>query len=207
MILFSCVHKDNVNNTSNETVISNSENDSEEETDGKQQIPQIININKSPDRLTKDIKTYTVTLITEGKKVKLEDTEFSLDGKNWQNSAEFKNVNCGKYIFYVRNKRDKSLLAQKEMYFECFVDVPLPTIPQLNELLKQTADCDDKSSDELKKYGKSLPVRGVTNISNIQQLVIDACTNGVIYVVQKIETDDKGNLTAIIIHKNKNISK
>jgi len=203
--LFACSHKNDRNNTLEETVITNSENDSIEESieeiNGIPQIPQITNIKKSPDRLTKEIKTYTVTLITEGKKVTLDDTEFSLDGKDWQKSAEFKNVKCGKYTFYARNKRDKSLQVQKVMYFECFVDVPLPTIPQLNELLKQIADCDDKASDEFRKYGKNLPVSGVANISNIEQLVREACMNGVIYVVQKIETDKNGNLAAIIIHK------
>jgi len=176
--------------------------ESDEETDEAAQIPQIIQINSSPDRLTKEVKTYTVTVITEGKKVTLDDTEFSLDGKDWQKSAEFKNVECGKYTFYARNKRGKSLQDEKEMYFECFVDVPLPTIPQINELLKQIAECDDQASDELRKFGKNLPVRGVANIDNVEQLVRDACVNGVIYVVQKIETDNSGNLAALIIQKN-----
>jgi len=179
-----------------------SETENDEETDDTPQIPQITKIKKSPDRLTKEVKTYTVTLTTEGKKVKLEDTEFSLDGKNWQKSAEFKDVKGGKYTFYARSKKDKSLQDKKEMYFECFVDVPLPTIPQLNELLKKIADCEDAASDELRKYSKNLPVRGVANINKIEQLVRDACINGTIYVVQKIETDKNGNLAAIIIRKN-----
>jgi len=201
--MFSCRQKAD-SNTSDITVssqdsISYSENENEKRTDV---APQIIKINKSPDRLMKEVDTYTVTLITEGEKVKLEDTEFSLDGKDWQQSAEFKNVKCGKYTFYARNKQKNSLQDQKQMYFECFVDVPLPTIPQLNGLLKQIANCDDKASDELRKYGKDLPVRGVTNISNIQQLVVEACTNGKVYAVQKIETDKSGNLGAIVIIKN-----
>ena len=175
---------------------------SDKETGDIPQIPQITGINRLPDRLTKEAETYTVTLITEGEKVTVEDTEFSLDGKEWQKSAEFKNVKCGKCTFYARNKRDKSLQDQIEMSFECFADVPLPTIPQLNELLKQIADCDDNASDELRKFGKNLPVRGVANVSNIEQLVRDACMNGVVYVAQKIETDEDGNLAAIIIHKN-----
>jgi len=200
--LFSCGHKSARNNASEETVIIDFGNDSIEEVQGSiPQIPQITNIKKSPDRLTKEVKTYTVTLITEGERVKLEDTEFSLDGKEWQKTGEFKDVKGGKYTFYARNKRDKSLQNQKEMYFEPFVEVSLPTIPQLNELLKQIADCDDKASDELRKFSKSLPVHGVANISNIEQLIRDACTNGIIYVVQKIETGDNGNLAAIIIYK------
>ena len=163
--------------------------------------PQIVEISQSPERLTKDVKSYTVTLITEAKKVALENTEFSLDGKVWQKSAEFKNLACGKYTFYARNKRDKSLQDQKEMYFECFVDVALPTIPQLNELLKQIADCDDQAGDELRKFGKNLPVRGVDNVGNIEQLLRDACMNGKIYVAEKIETDTNGNLTEIKIQK------
>jgi hypothetical protein len=175
--------------------------ESDEETDDAPKTPQITRINKSPETLTKEINTYTVTLITEGKKVTLEDMEFSLDGNDWQQSAEFKNVNCGKHIFYARNKRNKSLQDQKEMYFECFVDVPQPRIPQLNELLKQIADCDDNAGDELRKFGKNLPVRGVANISNIEELVRDACMNTAIYAVQIIETDNSGNLSAIIIDK------
>jgi len=199
--MFSCKHKSisTEEMVSSQDSISYSETVNDERTD---QIPQIIKINKSPDRLTKEVNTYTVTLITEGKKVRLEDTEFSLDGKDWQQSSEFKNIKCGKYTFYARNKQKNSLQNQKQMYFECFVDVPLPTIPQLNGLLKQIANCDDKASDELRKYGKNLPVRGVANISNIQQLVVDACMNGAIYSVQKIETDKNGNLGAIVIIKN-----
>jgi len=174
--------------------------ESVEDKDNTPQIPQITSINKSPDRLTKDVKTYNVTIATEGKKVTLENTEFSLDGKDWQKSAEFKNIACGKYTFHARNRRDKSLQDQKEMFFECFVDVPTPTIAQINELLKQIADCDDHASDELRKYGKNLPVRGVTKIGNIEQLVRDACINGVIYAVQRIETDNSGNLQEITVN-------
>ena len=197
--MFSCKQKKADTGTFIEV---SSETENENETDDTPQIPQITNINKSPDRLTKEVKTYTVTLITEGKKVRVEDTEFSLDGKDWQKSAEFLDVKCGKYIFYARNKKDKSLKDQKEMYFECFDEVQLPTITQLNDLLILIADCDDSASDELRKFGKNLPVRGVTNVDNIEQLIRDACMNGVIYVVQKIETDNNENLEAIIINKN-----
>ena len=198
--IFSCRQKSDSHTFIGVEEGTDSGSESDEATDDAPKIPQIIKINKSPDRLTKEVKTYTVTLLTEGKRVRLEDTEFSFDGKDWQKSAEFNNVQCGKYTFYARNKQDKSLQDQKEMFFECFVDVPLPTIPQLNALLKQIADCDDKASDELRKFGKNLPVRGVSNVSDIEQLVRDACMNGVIYVVQKIETDNSGNLFAIIIH-------
>ena len=198
----SCSYKAEKNNILDKTVITDYKNDSKEKADGASQIPQITKINKSPDRLTKEVKTYTITLITEGEKVKVGDTEFSIDGKNWQKTGDFKDVTGGKYTFYVRNRRDKSLQDQKEMFFEPFVDAPLPTIPQLNELLKQIADCDDKASDELRQFGRILPVSGIANISNIEQLVRDACMNEIIYVVQKIETDNSGNLTAIRINKN-----
>ena len=198
--LFFCGCK-NARNNLEETVITDAEYDSEEETDGAPKIPQITYINKLPERLTKEVKTYTVTLVTEGKKVKLEDTEFSIDGKNWQKSTEFKEVPCGKYTFYARNTKNKSLQDQKEMYFECFAEVALPTISQLNELLKQIAKCNDEANDTLRKYGKNLPVRGVADINNIEQLIRDACMNGVTYVVQKMETDKNGNLIAITIHK------
>ena len=132
--LFSCGNKNVKNNTFEDTVITDSENNNYEESDGAHQIPQITTINRSPDRLSKEVETYTVTLTTEGKKVKLEDTEFSLNGKDWQKSAEFKNVRCGENTFYARNKQNKSLQDQKEMYLECFVDVQLPTIPQLTSI-------------------------------------------------------------------------
>ena len=205
LITFSCKQKAADPNTSievsAETVLSQDSID-EETDDAPQvpQIPQITKINYSPDRLTKEVKTYTVTLLTEGKKVTVENTEFSLDGKNWQKSAEFVNVKCGKYTFYARNKNYKSLQDKKEMYFECFVDVPLPTISQLNELLKHIADCDDQASDELRKFGKNLPVRGVDDAGNIEQLVRNACINGITYIVQKIETDSTGNLTSLTIN-------
>jgi len=199
--LFSCRHKSAPaeGTVSSQDSIRYSVTESDE---GTGVAPQIIKINKSPDRLTKEVNAYTVTLLTEGKKVKFEDTEFSMDGKDWQQSPEFKNVKCGKNTFYARNRQNKSMQDRKQMYFECFVEVPLPTIPQLNELLKQIADCDDKASDELRKYGKNLPVRGISNIGDMEQLIRDACMNGVIYAVQKIETDKSGNIEAIIIHKN-----
>ena len=199
--MFSCRHKSNhrsLNGLREGTVLS--QDFSDEDNDDVPKIPQIIRINYSPDRLSKEVKAYTVTLVTEGKRVSLENTEFSLDGKNWQKSAEFKNVSCGKYSFYARNKRDKLLQDQKEMFFECFVDVQLPTVAQLNELLKKIANCDDHASDELRKFGKNLPVRGADNAGNIEQLVRNACINGITYIVQKIETDTSGNLAAIIIH-------
>jgi len=199
--LFSCAHKNAGNNTLEGTVVTDTGNDSIEDGDDSPHIPQIIMINKSPDRLTNEVKTYTVTLITEGKKVKLEDTEFSIDGKNWQKPSEFQNLAGGKYTFYARNKSNKSLQTRREMYLEPFADVPLPTIPQLNELLKQIANCNDKASDELRKFGKNLPISGVNNIGNIEQLIRDACMNGTVYIVQKIETDKSGNLAVIIINK------
>ena len=197
--LFSCKQKVDSNSWIDhreETVI-----DLEEAIKDISNIPQIVQIIKSPDRLTKEIKTYTVTIITHAKNVTLDNTEFSINGTEWQKSAEFKNVECGKKTFYTRNKKDKSMKDQKEMCFECFVDVPLPTIIQLNELLQQTADCNDRASDELRQLGKNLPVRGITHVDNIEQLVRDACMNGIIYVVQRIESDSNGNLTEIFISK------
>ena len=199
MTTFSCKHKGEYQpsiGAEKESVFSQKFNSS------RTAAPQITKITKSPDRLTKEVKTYTVTLITEGNILTLEETEFSIDGKDWKKTPEFTNVICGNHIFYARNKRNKSLLDQKEMHFECFVDVSLPTIHQLNELLKQIADCDDKASDELRKFGKNLPVHGVVNVSVIEQLVRNACINEVIYVVQKIETNENGNLAAIVIDKN-----
>jgi len=199
VIMFSCKHK---NNSKTSIGVDDESKFSKNLQSNLITTPQIINIIKSPDRLTKEVNTYTVTLLTEGNSVKLEDTEFSIDGKIWQKSPEFTKVLCGNNIFYARNKRDKLLLDQKEMYLECFVDVPLPTIQQLNDLLKQIADCDDNSSDELRKFGKNLPVKGVANVNTIEQLLRNACINGVIYVVQKIETDESGNIAAIIIVNN-----
>jgi len=51
----------------------------------------------------------------------------------------------------------------------------------------------------LRELGKSLPVRGIYDITNIEQLLRNACANSMIYVVKKIETDKNGNLSAIII--------
>ena len=198
-ILFSCAPKNDRNSTLERIITSESDNDSEEIADPTLQIPQIIMISKSPERLTKEVNAYSVTLITEERKVALKYTEFSLDGKDWQKSTEFKNITCGKHTFYARNKRNKSLQDQKEMYFECYVDVQLPTIPKLNEYLRGIASCDDKASDELRKFGKDLPVRGIANVDNIEQLIRNACMNEVIYVVEKIETDQNGDLVAIII--------
>jgi len=198
--IFSCKHKTSSNSyteTDKKTVISRGLYD--KESDNTQKIPQIIKIDREPERLSKEVTTYTVTLTTEGSKVKLEDTQFSIDEKKWQDSPQFNNVKCGKQVFYARNKRNKSWIDKKEYFLECFVDVPVPTISHLNELLTQIADCDDDASDQLRELGKNLPVRGINDISNIEQLLRDACVNRMIYVVKKIETDKNGNLSAIII--------
>ena len=187
--MFSCNHK-----VEKSSIIEVEQGIVENESD---HTPQITEDKIIPN---KETKTYTVILTTEGEKVKLDDTEFSLDGKNWQKTGEFQKLAGGKYIFYARNKRNKSLQTQRERYLEPFVDVPAPTIPQLNELLQQIADCNDEASDELRKFGKNLPVHGVANFGNIEQLIRDACVNGVVYDVQKIEADTSGNLAAIVIH-------
>ena len=197
--MFSCKRK-SVSAPPSVAVLPQNSGKIDPEKDNTPKIPQITGINKSPDRLTKEVNVYTVTLITEGKKVKSEDIEFSINGKDWQKSEIFNNISCGKYIFYARNRKDKSLQDQKEMFFECFIEVELPTVSQLNELLKQIAGCDDKASDEFRKFGKNLPVLGVTNVADIEQLVRDACMNGTIYKVQKIETDKNGNISSLIIH-------
>ena len=170
-------------------------------SDGVPHPPQITSIDASPKKLTKEVRTYTVTISTEGKIVTLANTEFSSDGKNWQKSPEFKNVACVKQTFYARNSRNKSLQDKSEIVFECFHDIPLPTIQQLNDLLKLIADADDDAGDDLRKFGRNLPVRGVANITNITELIRDASSNSTIYTVQKIETDKNGNLEAIIISR------
>ena len=170
----------------------------DEETDDSPQVPQITAINRQPDRLNREVRAYTVTIVTVGN---AENVEFSMDGNNWQRSAEFSNVACGRQSFYARNRRDRTLQDQRDMTFECFVDVPLPTVAQLNELLKQLADCDDDASDELRKFGRNLPVQGVADVSNIEQLIRNACVNGTTYTVQRVETDNNGNLAGIVIEQ------
>jgi len=198
--IFSCKHKANQNScTETDKKMNTSKGFYDKELDNMQKIPQIIKIDREPERLSKEVSTYTVTLTTESSKVKLEDTQFSIDDNKWQDSPIFNNVNCGKQSFYARNKRNKSWIDKKEYFLECFVDVPLPTISHLNELLTQIAGCDDDASDQLRKLGKNLPVRGINDITNIEQLLRDACVNRMIYVVKKIETDKNGNLSAIII--------
>jgi len=200
--LISCGHKNNIDKPLGGTEITDSENIKEKEIDDMPEIPQITNIIKIPDRLTKEIKTYTVTLITEGKKVTLDDTEFSIDGKNWRKTGEFKEVTSGKYTFYARNKRNKSLLSKKEHYFEPYMDVPLPTIAQLNDYIKKIADYDDKAIDAMRKcLGNDCRVKGVGNIENVQQLILDISTKSRIYSVTNMEVKN-GIITSISVNKN-----
>jgi len=165
------------------------------------QVPQITKINKSPDKLTKDDETYTVTLVTEGEKETLQDMEFSMDGKYWQNIGEFKDVKGGKHTFYARNKRDRSLQDKKEMYFEPFVEIQIPTNSQLNEYLKQIANYDEMAIDNMRKcLGNDCCVKGVENIKNVQELIMDITIKGTIYSVTNIEMKD-GYVISISINK------
>jgi len=165
--------------------------------------PEIIFIKRSPDRLRTENETYTVVIITNEKAVPLEDTEFSLDGKEWQKNNTFQNLKSGKYTFYVRNacnKRSKSLQDQKNIVLPDYELVEKLTVEKLNELLKKIADNDDDARDELQKYGNKVTVRGVAGINNLEELRRAACIN--LFTAQKVEYDNNGNLVLIIVTKN-----
>jgi hypothetical protein len=161
--------------------------------------PEITGIKKTPYELTKKVKVYTVTIKTNSSAVPLNETEFSKDGTNWQNSNVFNNVAPGNYTFYARNKNNISLTDERQCPLGPYTPTSLPTIPQLNTLLNKIADCDEKATDEMRSnLGNNLKVKGVSNINNVQELIIDAfCTNK--YTVTNIELNSDGDVLSITV--------
>ncbi|MDR0507074.1 MAG: hypothetical protein LBH32_09720 [Dysgonamonadaceae bacterium] len=166
----------------------------DEESDEMPQIPQITAIQKTPERLANSNETYTVTLQI----AKMEDTEFSMDGTTWQKDNVFQNIAGGrKYAFYVRNAKAKSLLDRKEMYFEEYINVAVPTKEQLNAYLKLIADCNDEAGDEIRKcLGNDCIVKGAGNIHDVKQLIRETCMNSTVFSVTNIEV--KGGIVKSI---------
>jgi len=198
--LFSCSGNKNEGNNTIETFDGRVDSIT---LNGTPQIPEIIEINKSPDRLTKEVNTYTVTLITDSEKVKLDDTEFSMDEKNWQKTGEFKDIKGGNYIFYARNKQDKSLLYETKQYLDSIIagNDPPPTAAQLNNYIIKIADYDDKAIDSMRNcLGNACKVKGAENIRDVQQLITDISTKSAIYSVTDIETKS-GIVTSISVSK------
>lgn len=164
------------------------------------EAPQITILTKTPDKLTNTVKVYTVTITTDAGIVPLRETEFSKDGVQWQSSNVCKSLLPGTYTFYARNVQDKSLQDQKILVLDPFVPAPPPTIAQLNALLNQIATCDDMATDSIRKLlGSNLPVKGIANISNVQQLVIDACVNGIHYQVTGISENHNRDVVSITV--------
>lgn len=165
------------------------------------EAPQITYLAKTPDRLTKSKKVYTVKVNTDPGIVPISETEFSVDGTIWQKSNVFPNLEADTYTFYARNARDESMQDEKQLVLEAFVPTPPPTVAQLDNLLKEVMSCDDKASDEMKRLlGNNLPVHGVSNISNVQQLVTDACVNGKLYKVTNIDLNNDGDVISITVN-------
>ena len=77
----------------------------------------------------------------------------------------------------------------------------VPATAQLNDLLNKISNHDDNATDRLRSVlGNSLRVEGATNISNVQQLIIDV-SNGNRYRVIRVNTNADGKVISIIVNK------
>lgn len=163
------------------------------------EAPQITNLTKTPDKLTNTVKVYTVTITTDAGIVSLSETEFSKDGEQWQSSNVFKNLSPGTYTFYARNTRDESQQDLKQLVLDIFVPTPPPTIAQLNALLSEIATYNDIATDNMRRLlGNNLPVKGVPNINNVQQLITDV-NNGKHYQVIAIDLNSYNDIVSITV--------
>lgn len=78
---------------------------------------------------------------------------------------------------------------------------PIPSVSQLNGLLKQIAESEDNAIDEMRKIlGNNLDVNGTANISNVQQLITDV-SNGTHYRVTNVNTNAEGKVVSITVSK------
>jgi len=162
--------------------------------------PQIINITNTPNKLTKTVQVYTVTVTTDVNIVPMSNTEFSKDGTNWQSKNVFPNLSAGTYTFYARNTRDKSLQDQKRLVLEPFIPEPPPTVAQLNGLINQIANSNQSAYDDfLKILGNNCPVKGASSISNALELANEAFISSRSFTVTNIATNSNGDVLSITV--------
>lgn len=81
------------------------------------------------------------------------------------------------------------------------VSTSVPTLGQLNDLLNRISNSDDNARDKLTKVlGNNLRVEGISNISNVQQLIIDV-SNGSHCRISNINTNSDGKVVSISVVK------
>lgn len=142
------------------------------------EAPQIIALRPNPAKLTDSHQTYAVTVITDTAIVPLKETEFSIDGVNWQRAFSFKDLKAGTYTFMVRNTRDKSLQDATTVELAKYEPKPLPTKAELNAWLKGIHEGSDESVDMfMEGVGASTRVKGCKDVNNVHDLVIHAQNN------------------------------
>jgi len=141
-------------------------------------IPAITNVTNNPEKLSKSIKTYTITLSTDTTLVPLKQTEFSMDGEKWQAEPTFININPGSYIFYARNKKDKEAITETPLYeFEPYTP-HIVTKDEVNALLKKLYEDDLDAASKLKRLCGArtlvtgLENNGITNVSGLCTYIV-----------------------------------
>ena len=150
--------------------------------------------------LDKNGETYTV-------KVELhpgcaENVEYSIDGKKWQESNTFTKLKPKKYWFYARNVKQNAYVDSTE---RTLPEPPknIPSVDQANVLInKMINDGNDDAAKQFKKgLGVSTPVRGVENISTIQELLNDIMMNDGKYSITEIEKDGHNIIYVRVVRK------
>lgn len=139
------------------------------------EAPQIIALRPNPAKLTDSHQTYAVTVITDTAIVPLKETEFSIDGVNWQRAVSFKDLKAGTYTFMARNTLDKSLQDAATVELAKYEPKPLPTKAELNAWLSGIAKRRQSDLDKLVDgVGGSTKVKGVDNVGTVSELANEA---------------------------------
>lgn len=152
--------------------------------------------------IEKNTKTqrYSIRIKTNLQLVPLTETEFSVDGKTFQKSDQFRNLSPGYYLFYVRNSRDISLSDQFQFNLPQIPKTPKPTDAIINDLLKQMSVGNQKAFDRWRievEEGLTIPVTGAQFIDNSYALAQDAM-QGNRYKV-RTNRDSNDNIIQIIV--------
>lgn len=173
--------------------------------------PQIIKIDQTP-KTPSDQYAIKIKINLKGDKTKL--AEYSMDDGSWQKSNIFKNVEPGKHVFAVRNKKNESLSNTKSLTLE----QPIAISPKgeviipgektsvkldkslIDNLLSKIFKGNEDAGDELLKLlGQNTPVTGVSHIQNVFDLQLDAYTNR--YTVVDLEKDNSGRVISLKVKR------
>ncbi len=164
--------------------------------------PEIVKLEPTPKRIAEG-ETYTVTIKLSPYGCSEAESEFSMDGENWQDKPSFSNLTSGDYKFYARNKKMPDLMSNAEVFLQEAHSKECLSVEKANALLPSIAKSDDKAIDTFYKYvSRNTEVKGVEEIRSAYGLIVaireDEQVN---YIITSIDCSN-GKVNSITI-KNK----